>query len=59
MENQTVYVYRLFTADTIEENIMELQSKKLAMSRAIINTENSTLFSMGTDRLLDLFDTNE
>ena len=35
---------------------MELQKTKLAMSNAIVNTDNSTMFSMGTDRLLDLFD---
>ena len=38
---------------------MALQRTKLAMSNAIINTDNSTMFSMGTDRLLDLFDTEE
>lgn len=27
----------------------------MAMSEAIINTENSSIYSMGTDRLLDLF----
>lgn len=38
---------------------MALQRTKLAMSNAIINTDNSTMFSMGTDRLLDLFDTED
>jgi hypothetical protein len=28
---------------------------KLAMSDAIVNTENSSMYSMGTDRLLDIF----
>ena len=28
---------------------------KLEMSEAIVNTENSSMCSMGTDRLLDLF----
>jgi hypothetical protein len=34
---------------------MMIQAKKIAMSEAIINTDNSTLYSMGTDRLLDIF----
>jgi hypothetical protein len=34
---------------------MNLQEKKIAVSNAIVNTDNSTLFSMGTDRLLDIF----
>lgn len=58
-QEKTVYVYRLITTNTIEENILSLQRKKLEISDAIINTDNSTLFSMGTDKLLDLFDTQE
>lgn len=34
---------------------MKLHETKLAMSNAIVNTENSTLYSMGTDQLLDIF----
>ena len=34
---------------------MKLHETKLAMSNAIVNTDNSTMFSMGTDRLLDIF----
>ena len=52
---QTVNVYRLVTSGTIEEKIMKIQMSKLAMSKAIVNSDNSTMFSMGTDRLLDLF----
>lgn len=52
---QAVNVYRIVTQNSIEEKIMKLQEKKIAMSDAIINTDNSTLFSMGTDRLLDVF----
>lgn len=50
-----VFVYRLVTKDSIEEKIMKLQERKVAMSKAIVNSENSTMFSMGTDRLLDIF----
>jgi hypothetical protein len=56
--SQTVHVYRLVTSGTIEEKIMKLQGVKLAMSEAIVNSENSTMYSMGTDRLLDLFSFN-
>ncbi len=54
-QTKTVNVYKLVTQDSIEEKIMKLHEKKLAMSNAIVNTENSTLFSMGTDQLLDIF----
>mmetsp|Transcript_27537 Transcript_27537/g.66951 ORF Transcript_27537/g.66951 Transcript_27537/m.66951 type:complete len:284 (-) Transcript_27537:34-885(-) len=54
-QKKHVNVYSLVTADSIEENIMKLHEVKLAMSEAIVNTDNSTLFSMGTDRLLDIF----
>lgn len=27
----------------------------MAMSKAIVNSENSSMYSMGTDRLLDIF----
>ena len=54
-QTKTVNVYRLICSDTIEEKIMRLQSIKMEMSRAIVNSDNSTMCSMGTDRLLDLF----
>jgi TATA-binding protein-associated factor len=51
----SVNVYRLIASDSIDEKIMEVQTKKVATSRAVVNTENSTLYSLGTDRLLDIF----
>lgn len=48
-------MYRLITQNTIEEKIMKLQETKMTMSKAIVNPENSTMYSMGTDRLLDIF----
>ena len=48
-------VYRLVTENSIEERIMELQGKKMAVSNAIVNSENSTMYQMGTERLLDIF----
>ena len=52
---KTVNVYRLVTTGTVEEKVMALQKAKMEMSDAVVNTENSSLFSMGTDRLLDIF----
>jgi hypothetical protein len=54
-QKRNVHVYRLVTASSIEEKIMKLHEVKLAMSEAIVNSDNSTMFSMGTDRLLDIF----
>ena len=34
-----------------------IQDQKLKISDAIVNAENSTMFQMGTDKLLDLFST--
>jgi hypothetical protein len=50
-----VNVYNLVTNDSIEEKILELQRRKIEVSEAIVNTENSSMFSMGTDRILDIF----
>ena len=52
-------VYRLVTTGTIEEKIMHVQRVKTAIGNAIVNSDNSTMYSMGTDRLLDIFTTNE
>ena len=54
-QTKTVNVYRLITSDTIEEKITKLQQRKKATSEAVVNSDNSTMFSMGTDRLLDIF----
>lgn len=54
-QTKTVNVYRLITSGTIEEKIMKLQERKRATSEAVVNSDNSTMFSMGTDRLLDIF----
>mmetsp|Transcript_14285 Transcript_14285/g.33262 ORF Transcript_14285/g.33262 Transcript_14285/m.33262 type:complete len:595 (+) Transcript_14285:132-1916(+) len=54
-QKRTVHVYQLVTMNSIEEKTMVLHERKLAMSKAIVNTENSSMHSMGTDRLLDIF----
>ncbi len=55
---KTVDVYRVIMQDSIEEKILKLQEKKIAVSEAVVNTENSTMFQMGTERLLDIFTLN-
>jgi hypothetical protein len=50
-----VKVYHLVTIDSVEEWIMDVQARKKKISDAIVSTENSSVFSMGTDRLLDVF----
>eukprot|EP00537_Pseudo-nitzschia_pungens_P013156 CAMPEP_0172388114 /NCGR_PEP_ID=MMETSP1061-20121228/5279_1 /TAXON_ID=37318 /ORGANISM="Pseudo-nitzschia pungens, Strain cf. pungens" /LENGTH=440 /DNA_ID=CAMNT_0013117929 /DNA_START=1 /DNA_END=1323 /DNA_ORIENTATION=- len=54
-QKRTVHVYQLVTMNSVEEKTMLLQERKLAMSKAIVNTDNSSMYSMGTDRLLDIF----
>jgi TATA-binding protein-associated factor len=54
-QTKVVNVYRITTKDSIEEKILVLQEKKVQVSEAIVNTDNSTLYSMGTDRLFDVF----
>jgi hypothetical protein len=54
-QSKTVNVYRLCLQNSIEERILELQERKMQTSNAIVNSENSTIFSMGTERLLDIF----
>jgi hypothetical protein len=54
-QTMTVQVYQLVTENSIEEKTLAIQEKKLAMSKTIINTDNSSLYSVGTERLLDIF----
>jgi TATA-binding protein-associated factor len=58
-QKHNVKVYRLVTTNSIEEKVIAIQKVKVAMSDAVVNTENTTMYSMGTDRLLDLFTTLE
>ena len=48
-------MYRLITRGTLEEKIMGLQKFKISIANTIISQENSSLQSMGTDQLLNLF----
>lgn len=54
-QTKRVFVFHLVAKDSIDEKILNLQQKKIAMSDTIVNTDNSTMYSMGTDKLLDIF----
>ncbi|KAG2370602.1 hypothetical protein C9374_014757 [Naegleria lovaniensis] len=54
-QKKVVNVYRLITKNTLEEKIMGLQKFKLNISKSVINSENSSLASMDTEQLVDLF----
>jgi len=54
-QTKNVRVYRLITAGTIEEKVIGIQNVKLAMTRAIVNSDNSAMCTMNTEELLDLF----
>ena len=54
-QTKAVNIYRLITSNTIEDKMMELQRRKKAVSDAVVNSENSTMYSMGTEKLLDIF----
>ncbi|XP_071538423.1 TATA-binding protein-associated factor 172 isoform X2 [Panulirus ornatus] len=54
-QKRVVNVYRLITRGTLEEKIMGLQKFKMMTANTVISHENSSLLSMGTDQLLDLF----
>ncbi|KAM4703865.1 TATA-binding protein-associated factor 172 [Rhinophrynus dorsalis] len=54
-QKRVVNVYRLITRGTLEEKIMGLQKFKMSIANTVISQENSSLQSMGTEQLLDLF----
>lgn len=54
-QTKVVNVYRLITKRTIEEKIMSLQRFKLGIANSVVNIENSSLSSMGTEQLITMF----
>ena len=54
-----VNVYRLITRNTVEEKILGLQKFKLKTANSVITKDNSSLSSMATDQLFDLFSLEE
>ncbi|XP_065212027.1 TATA-binding protein-associated factor 172 isoform X2 [Planococcus citri] len=57
-QKKVVNVYRLITKATLEQKIMGLQAFKLKTANTVITAENSSLVTMSTDKLLDLFSLN-
>ncbi|XP_010255080.1 PREDICTED: TATA-binding protein-associated factor BTAF1 isoform X2 [Nelumbo nucifera] len=54
-QRKVVNVHRLIMRGTLEEKVMSLQKFKLSVANAVINAENTSLKTMNTDQLLDLF----
>mgnify|MGYP001321483501 CR=1 FL=1 len=54
-QKKVVNVYRLITRNTLEEKIMSLQQFKIHTAKSVISDENSSIGSMQTDQVLDLF----
>lgn len=54
-QKKVVNVYRLITSKSLEEKIMGLQKFKLLTAKTIVSSENSSMETMGSEQLLDLF----
>ena len=54
-QKKTVNVYRLITRNTVEEKIMSLQRFKLNIANTLVTTDNSSMNTMSTGQILDLF----
>jgi TATA-binding protein-associated factor len=58
-QTKVVTVYRLIMRDTLEEKIMSLQRFKQQISDMVVNADNSSMKTMDTNALLDLFTPGE
>ncbi|XP_065826869.1 TATA-binding protein-associated factor 172-like isoform X2 [Oscarella lobularis] len=54
-QKKVVNVYRLITKGTLEEKVMGLQKFKLNIANTVLTHDNSSLQTMETGELLDLF----
>ncbi|VDK45809.1 unnamed protein product, partial [Dibothriocephalus latus] len=52
-QERMVNVYRLITADSIEERIMSLQVFKLHIARTVVSEENQSITEADTGRIFD------
>jgi superfamily II DNA or RNA helicase len=50
-QQQTVFATRLIAADTVEQKVLELQSKKKGLADAIINADNAGISSLTREDL--------
>ena len=55
-QKRVVTVYRLLLKDTLEERIMGLQRWKLHVANTVVSQQNSSMKSMDTGVILDLFE---
>ncbi len=53
-QNRSVQVYKLIASDTIEENIVRLQYKKLDLAQVVSENSDGGLMHMSTEELLAL-----
>merc|ERR1711997_1297918 len=58
-QKKVVNVYRLIIRNTLEEKILGLQKFKLKTANSVITKDNSSLSSMATDQVFDLFSLDE
>ena len=49
-QSRAVSVYRLVTRGTVEEKILKMQGVKVRVGDEIVSQENSSMWSLGTDR---------
>lgn len=54
-QKKVVNVYRLITRRSLEEKIMGLQKFKLLTANTVVGVNNSSMETMATENLLDLF----
>ena len=50
-QTRPVFAYRLIARDTVEEKVLELQSRKRALADAIITADNSLIRDLGREEL--------
>ena len=55
-QTQSVQVYQLICKDTIEENILKLQSTKRDLAETVVDASEGSLMSMSRDELMSLLD---
>ncbi len=54
-QNKKVFAYKIIAKDTIEEKILDMQSKKRAIAKAVVSSDSSLLSSLKMEDLRDLF----
>jgi len=55
-QKRRVMVYRLIVTNSIEEEVMNLQKFKKDVASAVVSTENSSVSTLGSHKLVDLLE---